>query len=490
MNRTNIVLGITLSLIGLSGWFLWPSVKWYRMPVDEREQLEKENDPMLRKILNLGLDLKGGTHLLLELEREKLPTNVKTQDALDRAIEIIRNRVDQFGVAEPLIARQGERWIVIQLPGLKDPQRAKELIGKTALLEFRLQHEGEALAPISRALLDKKMSFDDYFRLKKEGTAPADVTKLIPAGYELVPQRREGESLSGRYMLLKSSPELTGATLVDARVSFGGNNENSLGRGYPSVSIEFNPEGTQLFGMVTQANVGKQLAIVLDGVVQSAPQIRTAIPDGHAIIEGNFSSEEARDLANILKAGALPAPVRVIEERTVGPTLGEDSINAGMRSCLIGMAMILLFMFVYYRTSGLIADVAVLINMLFIFGILASLHATLTLPGVAGTILSVAMAVDANVLILERVREELQLGKSVRLAVDLGYEHAWAAILDGHVTTLITAALLFQFGTGPVKGFAVTLFWGVAISLFTAVFFTRMMYDLWFSRSDVKTLKF
>ena len=229
---------------------------------------------------------------------------------------------------------------------------------------------------------------------------------------------------------------------------------------------------------------------MLAGSVQSAPVIRSAIPDGHAVIEGTFSSEDAKLLSTVLRAGALPAPVRVIEERTVGPSLGEDSIKAGVRASLIGLGLVILFMIIYYRTSGLIADLAMAINMLFIFGVMASLHATLTLPGIAGTILSLAMAVDANVLILERVREELQLGKTVRLAVDLGYQHAWSAIIDGHVTTLISAGLLFQFGTGPIKGFAVTLFWGVLISIFTAVFFTRMVYDMWLERSEVKSLNF
>ncbi len=295
--------------------------------------------------------------------------------------------------------------------------------------------------------------------------------------------------MGGRYLVVKSSSELTGSTLVDAKVTFGGGN-NQLSAGYPSVSIEFNAEGAKLFGLVTEANVNKQLAIVLDGQVQSAPVIRSAIPDGHAIIEGNFSSDDAKLLATVLKAGALPAPVRVIEERTVGPTLGEDSIKAGVRSSVIGLALVMIFMAVYYSFSGLIADFAMLINMFCIFGALAWFHATLTLPGIAGTILSLAMAVDANVLILERVREELQLGKSVRLAIDLGYKHAWPAIIDGHVTSMITSGLLFQFGTGPVKGFAVTLFWGVLVSLFTAVFFTHMIYDYWLEGREVSTLHF
>lgn len=478
MNRTQIVLWSTLVLVGISVYFLMPTVTWYRLAPDERTEREQDKDPIVSKILNLGLDLRGGTHLVLELDRSKLDPKLSVIDALERAIEIIRNRVDQFGVAEPLIARQGERWIVVQLPGIKDPERAKELIGKTALLEFRLVDDSGALSKLTSALGDKRMSMTQYLDLQQKGQMPKDLARLIPEGYEVLLGRES------RYVVVRSSPELTGSTLVDARVELGGQ------FGYPTVSIEFNPEGTRLFAAVTEANVGKNLAIVLDGSVQSAPVIRSAIPDGHAVIEGTFSSEDAKLLSTVLRAGALPAPVRVIEERTVGPSLGEDSIKAGVRASLIGLGLVILFMIIYYRTSGLIADLAMAINMLFIFGVMASLHATLTLPGIAGTILSLAMAVDANVLILERVREELQLGKTVRLAVDLGYQHAWSAIIDGHVTTLISAGLLFQFGTGPIKGFAVTLFWGVLISIFTAVFFTRMVYDMWLERSEVKSLNF
>ncbi len=455
----------------------------------ERTEREADRDPIIKKTLNLGLDLKGGTHLVLELDRSKLPPEIKTQDALERAIEIIRNRVDQFGVAEPLIARQGDRWIVIQLPGIKDSGRAKELIGKTALLEFRLVDDTGMMSTLSKALLDKKMSMDQYFEMQQAGKLAPDLAKVVPAGWQVLPMRKDTERLAGSYLVVKAAPELTGSMLVDAKITFGGGS-NQLASGFPSVSIEFNAEGAKLFALVTEANVNKQLAIVLDNQVQSAPVIRSAIPDGHAVIEGNFTSEDAKLLSTVLKAGALPAPVRVIEERTVGPTLGEDSIKAGVRSSLIGLCLVMLFMAIYYGFSGLIADIAMIINMVFIFGVLASLHATLTLPGVAGTILSLAMAVDANVLILERVREELQMGKSVRLAIDLGYKHAWAAIFDGHVTTLITSGLLFQFGTGPIKGFAVTLFWGVMISLFTAVFVTHMIYELWLEDRENATLNF
>jgi preprotein translocase subunit SecD len=479
LSRTQVVLWSTIALVAVSIYFLVPTFTWYRLPAQERAERELDKDPILNRILNLGLDLRGGTHLVLELDRSKLDPKVNITDALERAIEIIRNRVDQFGVAEPLIARQGDRWIVVQLPGIKDPERAKELIGKTALLTFHIVDDTGGLSKLTTALADKKLTFQQFVEQMQKGEASKDLIKLIPQGYEILPSK-EG----GRYVLVRSTPELTGATLVDAKVELGGQ------YGYPNVSIEFNPEGTRLFAQTTEANVGKNLAIVLDGTIQSAPVIRSAIPDGHAVIEGNFTTEDAKLLSTVLRAGALPAPVRVIEERTVGPSLGEDSIKAGVRASLIGIALVILFMMIYYRTSGLIADVAMIINLLFIFGVMASLHATMTLPGIAGTILSLAMAVDANVLILERVREEIQHGKTVRLAIDLGYKHAWPAIIDGHVTNLISAGLMFQFGTGPVKGFAVTLFWGVLISIFTAVFFTHMVYDYWLSRSQVDSLHF
>ena len=480
MNKTQTVLWSTILLVVLSVYFLTPTVSWYRMAPAERSDREQDKDPMIQKILNLGLDLRGGTHLVLELDRSKLDPKINIQDALDRAIEIIRNRVDQFGVAEPLIARQGDRWIVVQLPGIKDPERAKELIGKTALLEFRMADDSGAMSNVLKVLGDQKITLPQLVDMQKEGKIPPAVLKAIPAGYELLPER------DGRFMVVRSSPELTGAMLVDAKVELGG---GQMG-GYPSVAIEFNPEGARLFAMVTEANVNKNLAIVLDGMIQSAPVIRSAIPDGHAVIEGSFTAEDAKLLSTVLRAGALPAPVRVIEQRTVGPSLGEDSIKAGVRSSLIGLGLVVVFMVTYYSFSGVIAVMAMLINFLFIFGVMATLHATITLPGIAGTILSLAMAVDANVLILERVREELQLGKTVRLAIDLGYKHAWPAIIDGHVTNLISAGLMFQFGTGPVKGFAVTLFWGVLISIFTAVFFTHMVYDVWLSRSEIETLHF
>src|SRR3989339_131507 len=470
MSKIQWKLFLTVGLTGLALYFLYPSFEWYRMPLQEREQHEKQRDKIVNKILNLGLDLRGGTHLLLELDASKLEPGMDASDALDRAREIIRNRVDQYGVAEPLIARQGERWIVVQLPGIKDPQRAKELIGKTALLEFRLVDTGTSLNTIIEKAQEKGVAMDEIAN-------HPDIAKLIPDCYQLFAGKED------RYYLLKSAPELTGASLVNAKVELGGQ------YGYPHVSIEFNKDGAKVFARVTGENVDRNLAIVLDGVVQSAPVIRSRIPDGKAIIEGNFPMEEAKLLATVLRAGALPAPVRIIEERSVGPTMGEDSIKFGIMSALVGAGFVMLFMFIYYGFSGIIANFALVLNFVLLLCMMATLHATLTLPGIAGMALTLAMAVDANVLILERMRDELRAGKTPRVALDAGYDKAFTTILDSNLTTLIAAVFLFQFGTGPIKGFAITLSIGIIISMFTAIMVTRMIYDLLFREQIIDTIK-
>lgn len=461
-----IVLPILLSL-----WFLFPTLQWILLSPEQRAQKESANDPLLKKILNLGLDLRGGSHLVLELEDEKVvqgegeDKKAAVRRAVEQAIEILRNRVDQFGVAEPLIARQGEKWIVIQLPGIKDPERAKQLIGKTAQLEFRLVDDSPALQNIATAVKEKNISLSSA--AQNPELLPKEILSLFPTGYVLLPGK------GGAFFLVKSTPELTGATLKNAKVQFGGN----TGFGYPEVGIEFNEEGASIFSRVTETNINRNLAIVLDGIVQSAPVIRTRIPDGRAVIEGQFSEEDAKLLATVLRAGALPAPVKIIEERTVGPTLGEDSIRAGVNACIIGMALLSIFVSFYYKRAGVITVLALFLNLLLLLGVLAYFHATLTLPGIAGIVLTVGMAVDANVLILERIREELKLGRSVRLAVDQGYQKAFSTILDSNLTTFIAAVFLFQFGTGPVKGFAVSLITGLCISMFTAIFATKTYYE-------------
>jgi len=457
-----------------SVYFLWPTFLWYRLSPDEKLNAQKTKDKIVSKILNLGLDLQGGVHLVLEIDDTKLDKGMDVADALNRAIEIIRNRIDQFGVSEPFIAKQGEKWIVVQLPGIKDPQAAIDLIGKTALMEFRLVEDTAAIEKVAAKARDLGVQLKDIYdenrKVKKE------FAELIPAGYEVLPGKEEG------YFLVTTTAQVTGAYLTDAKMKIGG--EYNM----PYVGIDFNRDGAKLFAAITEANIEKRLAIVLDGVVQSAPVIRSRIPDGHAIIEGNFTAEEASGLAIVLRAGALPAPVRIIENRTVGPSLGRDSVKAGLIACFVGLLLVVGFMLFYYKSSGLIANMALTLNILVLLGLMSLLHATLTLPGIAGIILTIGMAVDANVLILERIREELRNGKTVRVAVDLGYEKAFSAIIDSNLTTLIAAAFLFQFGTGPIKGFAVTLTLGIITSMYTAIVVTHQIYDTWLSGRQIERL--
>ena len=471
MNKLGFRFIVTALLIILSGYFLYPTFEWSQMTEEEKAKAEREKDPIITKTLNLGLDLRGGTHLLLEVDSSKLDENVSIKDAIDRAVEVIRNRIDQFGVAEPLIAKQGDKWIVVQLPGIKDPARAKELIGKTALLEFCIVNTSVDLTPIDAKIREKDLTIE-------QAMADPEIAKLIPENHFLALSKEDNRT----YLLQKA--DLTGAYLVNAKVELA-----TGGFGYPHVSLEFNKDGAKLFADITGANIDRQLAIVLDGVVQSAPVIRTRIPDGRAIIEGSFNADDAKLLATVLRAGALPAPVKIIEERTVGPSLGDDSIKKGFRSAVIGVCIVILFMFIYYGFSGLIADIALLLNFFILMGIMSYFQFTLTLPGIAGIALTLAMAVDANVLILERIREELSIGKTSRVAVDAGYQKAFVTIFDSNITTLIAAVFLFQFGTGPIKGFAVTLTIGLCISMFTAVVVTKLIYDFLFRENFINKIK-
>ncbi len=439
MNKTTQwKITITLFLIGAAIWFLYPTVSWYTKPFEERTRLREVEDPMVGKILNLGLDLQGGMHLMLEVALDQAPEGLDRRDAMDQALEIMRNRVDQFGVSEPLIARQGDRWIVVQLPGVREPGRALDLIGKTALLEFRLVSEDE---------------------LPGREDEP-------PEGFEVLEDR-----IGTRYLVTKAA-ELTGAALEDARVNVGGE------FGQPRINFNLKRDAAEKFEEITGSNVDRRLAIVLDGVVQSAPVIRDRIPGGQGVIEGQFDMESARDLAIVLRAGALPAPVNIIENRTIGPSLGRDSITAGVTAMLLGFVIVLIFMLIYYKKAGIIADIALIMNILLLLGAMAYFRFTLTLPGIAGIILIIGMAVDANVLIFERIREELKMGKTPRVAIDSGYSKATTTIIDANITTLIAAAFLFQFGTGPVKGFAVTLFIGIVASVFTAIVVSKTIFEL------------
>jgi len=387
---------------------------------------------------------------------EKETDNIKEM-ATKQALETIRNRIDQFGVSEPDIRLQGEKRILIQLPGIKDTQRAKDLIGKTALLEFKLVDEVNDINSATRG--------------------------SVPRGSEIlyqITQNTETNRSTKTPFLIKKRTLLTGANLTDARVQIDSQYNE------PYVSISFDKKGGRTFAKITGENVKKRLAIVLDSKVYSAPVIQEKISGGQARITGSFTTEEANDLAIALRAGALPAPVRILEERTVGPSLGADSIRKGLISMCIGGILVVLFMIVYYKFSGVIADLALVFNIILIAAGLAGLQATLTLPGIAGIILTIGMAVDANVLIFERIREEINIGRTPRAAVDAGYDRATLTILDANVTTLIAALVLFQFGTGPVQGFAVTLSLGVLASLFTALIMTRMIFDYILMKRKVK----
>ncbi|MEN8245051.1 MAG: protein translocase subunit SecD [Thermodesulfobacteriota bacterium] len=429
--------------------------------IQGEENIEKFNkllDAEYKDIRLAGTSETGGIQTFeLDLPDDEAE-NIKKL-AAEQALETIRNRIDQFGVSEPDIRHQGEKRILIQLPGIKDTKRAKELIGKTALLEFKLLDEA---GDIGAAL---------------KGDVPPG-TQLL---YEIKEDAATNRTVKTPY-LVKKRALLTGAYLTDAKVQIDSQYNE------PYVSIEFDKKGGRIFAQITEQNVKKRLAIVLDDKVYSAPVIQEKITGGSARITGNFTAEDAHDLAIVLRAGALPAPVNIIEERTVGPSLGADSIRKGLISMCIGGVFVIFFMIVYYKGSGIIADIALVLNILIIAGGLAGFQATLTLPGIAGIILTIGMAVDANVLIFERIREEMALGKTPRAAVDAGYSRATLTILDANVTTLIAALVLFQFGTGPVKGFAVTLSLGVIASLFTALVLSRTIFEYFLVSRKVKTI--
>ena len=381
------------------------------------------------------------------------------QNAVSQGLETIRNRVDQFGVSEPTIQVQGERRILVQLPGIKDANRAINLIGKTAQLEFKL--------------LDESIS------------AETALSGSVPEGDEILYKRDENKEtgeVSRVPYLVKKRTVLTGETLSSAEVRYDSEfNE-------PYVALTFNSVGAMIFQELTRENVKKRLAIVLDDSIYSAPVIQEEIPGGRAQITGQFSTEEARDLAIVLRAGALPAPVVILENRTVGPSLGKDSIEQGVRSILLGLILVLVFIVIYYKLSGIVAVVALLLNLVLLLGALAYFGAALTLPGIAGILLTVGMAIDANVLVFERIREEIRLGKTVRAAIDAGYAKALSTIVDANITTFIAAVVLFQFGTGPIKGFAITLCIGIAASMFTAVFVSRVIFDSTMSRKKISRI--
>ena len=553
-------------------WALIPTFRFYAKPEQERLGMVGQNRPkFVDSALKLGLDLQGGMYMVLEIDDSQLSDDAK-KDALDRVLKIVRNRVDQFGVAEPVIQKQGDKRIIVQLPGLQDPSRAKTLLGQTALLEFRLVRETDEMrraiqdldlalkgveikgsavdtagvvagtpgdtTAVARAAttttapetaadreataldslipdipgtkeveiplqeISKDRPFSSYLVSLYGGAAVVDdrhrqavelllgtqqAQRMIPRGSEFLwdaESRPLEDGGVGRLLyLVEAKATLSGRALTNASTQPNPDDRSSL-----DVSFQLNREGALIFSRFTGENIGRRIAIVLDRKIRSAPVVQSKIPSGDGRITGSFTDEEAGDLAIVLRAGALPAPVEVIEERTVGPTLGRDSIRSSARAALISIIIVIVFMAGYYRLSGLLASAAMLLNILIIIAALALLGASLTLPGIAGLILTFGMAVDANVLVFERIREELAKAKTVRSAIDAGYDRAFTTILDSNLTTLITAIVLWQFGTGPIKGFATTLSIGIAASMFTAVLCTHVVYNLVTSRMTIRKL--
>jgi len=414
----------------------------------------------INKRINLGLDLKGGMHLILRVQNENLPTAQAREDAVLKSMEVLRNRIDGLGVGETLLQRQGENQILLQLPGVTDRDKAIAMIGRVARLEFHLVDADET-----------------HFKDALAGH--------VPDGEELTIEKKEGDTP----ILILKDVAMGGEGIKDARVDF-----DRTGM-QPKITMAFNEKGTKDFGDLTTAHVNERLAIVLDNEVLSAPNIREPILTGDAEITGNFKFEEASLLALALRTGALPVPMNIEEERTIGPLLGKDSIEAGIKATILGGIAIVFFMCLYYYIGGIIASVALAINLLMILGSMGLLNilmpdsqVTLTLPGIAGIILTLGMAVDANVLINERIREEIDNGRPLSASVSTGYARAWSAILDSHVTSLIAAFFLFQFGSGPIKGFAITLSTGLIASLFSSIYVTRTFFNWLISERMIKSL--
>ena len=608
--RFNLLLIAVVTLVSL--WSLWPTWRDYSLTrqidsfgsaqdslkyaLSHREEIEDAR----KKSLKLGLDLRGGMHLVMEVDQVDLfeqkawnkdakftaimqavranaaksdervidlllaefrRENIRLSryfydirnsdqeivsklekesvDALGRAKEIIRNRIDQYGVAEPVITTQGSRKIIIELPGVSDENRVRNLLKGTAKLEFRLLREPEVMvrtldrinsylaqnsippqegtvpdstststsatatsAPLPPSLPTSGLAAPanksttanplyDVVGISQNGTAytaersreyvlsllrRSDIQALLPMDTELLLAAKPdlgkaGEKLYSIY-LVKKGPELTGGVITEAKATFGSEGVQ------PEVMMSMNTEGTSKWARITGANIGKRIAIVLDGAVYSAPVVQSKIPNGNSVINGIESLEEAKDLEIVLKAGALPAPVRITEERSVGPSLGADYIRAGIQSLAWAFFAVSVFMLVYYKKAGIAADIALVLNILIVLSVLAGFNASLSLPGIAGIVLTIGMAVDANVLIYERIREELAEGKGVLTAVTQGYDRAFSSILDSHVTTLSAAFLLYTYGIGPIQGFAVTLMIGTSASLFTAIVVTREIFHL------------
>jgi len=516
-------IGLIAALIIFSVWKIIPSIQYYSLNDQQRMDMDPSQLEELRsKALNLGLDLQGGIHLVMQVDTSDMERK-EADDAVDKAMTVIINRVDQFGLTEPVVQREGDNRIIVELPGMKDVDRAKSLIGRTARLEFVLLRPDEDIQMIidkidilyvgsdslstqtdstdvslfgedEKADIGKK--FSNLLDFQRAGGIPSfdilvdkkevprvnailadpDVQRIVQNAHMQFLWGSENEREDNRrvlYLLNKES-EMTGDMISDARVVMGTGMEANR----PEISMETTSEGVREFARITGANVGKRLAIVLDNTVHSAPNIRDKIYGGSSSISGNFTPEEARDLAIVLRAGALPATVNIIEDRTVGPSLGADSVRKSRMALMVGFAVVIVFMVIYYMGAGMVTIIALFLNMLFILAYLAYFRATLTLPGMAGIILTIGMAVDANVLIFERIREELRNGNTPRISVVNGYTRARWTILDSNITTILTAIILYNFGTGPIKGFALTLMVGIVSSVFTALFVTRIIFDI------------
>jgi len=557
---------IILAVVLLSGYSMWPSIEYHTKKGDEKVKFAKENPKVVDKSVNFGLDLAGGTSIILEIDKSGLKPD-EASDIQERSLEIIRNRVDQYGLSEPQIFPSGDNRIVADLAGV-DADDARNLVGGTAMLEFKIVAEqekaaqtlslidnylkgrnipgadsaattaatdsaatvseatvaedlseealllgGKAAQPKKDSLDETKESAADYVNPDRPFTGflvnfgsdlavseeyisrvqailnmpgvqaviPRDVAFAWGRGFE---REQNGNKLRKLY-LLKRRAEMDGKEIATAspyRISDG------LSAGQVAVSLRFKGLGPKKFGSVTGNNVGKQMAIVLDGAVISAPVIRDRIPNGEAQITGLADMAEATQLAVVLRAGALPAPMKIVELRNVGATLGEENIKAGFGSAVVGFIICLVFMIFYYNFAGLVANVGIFVNMIMIGAALSLFNATLTLPGIAGVVLVAAMALDANIIIYERIREELRSGQMARMAVSRGYEKAFTAIIDSNITTFFVAFILYKIGTGPVKGFGLTLMIGISASLFSALTVTRAIFDFKLSRHDAKSV--
>jgi len=558
MWRLMVVIASIILLVA----FLWNSVHYYSMPLQEREEYVKTHPDILKKIVNLGLDLQGGMRLVLEIDRTNIDKS-QDKDPLDRAFTVIENRINGLGVAEPTVQKQGRDRIIVELPGLKDEAMAKSVIGKTAQLEFMLLREpmqlehaievidnvitgkagkdtaAAAAAPDTSAQkakaqqamaeklfkgaesgkdLQRKADTTDTAAL--EGAEPVSFKDLLIGISDQIAVRMENvervnailarkdvrealerAGLGGNKFLwshdtvhaegtldrslyyMKGTPEMRGDAIKDARGSI---DQSGMHAGGAKVDLEMNSKGARRFSSVTAANVNKFLAIVLDSTVYSAPRIIQKISGGRAEITGSFSIAEAHNLAVVLRAGALPAPVKIIEERTVGPSLGQDSIRKSMIAGLVGGILVIFFILIYYRLAGAIGVLTIILNILGVLAVMAGLSATLTLPGIAGILLQIGMGVDANVLIYERIREELRTGKTVRAAIKAGFDRAFVTIVDSNLTTIATALILFWKGTGAIKGFALTLIFGLIVSLYLALFVTKVLMDIVFANVKEK----